>query len=86
MNKAKISLLLARVKKNTITLRSSYQLPLYLTKLILDLNVHSDEVYIKDLMNLSTLYLRVKNFYKKFPQFEEVYKKEITEFISVKYL
>lgn len=84
MSKAIVSVRIALIKKNTITLRAQYQIPRYLAKLILDIDKNTSIEYISDLILLTNMYMRVKGFYKKFPQFEEIYKQEIVEYFKKK--
>lgn len=58
-------LYLMRIKHNALKLRSKYQIPFRLYYLISQLTINSDLEYIRLLIELSELYLRVPNFYKK---------------------
>ena len=63
-NKIKTKLLI--LKNSCYKLRANYQLPLYLCKLIYDLDGSESVDYVKYLMEMSQHLLRVSQYYKKF--------------------
>lgn len=73
MKKAKLSIL----KSKTYQLRAYGQIPYALTYLIYQLTEEDDVNYLELLMALSERYLRVKGYYKRYKQEEEIAKQEI---------
>ena len=67
MKKSKI----AFIKCRTLELRSKRQIPLILAKLISELTGKEDTKYLEYLIEMSEHFLRVPNYYKKYPQEEK---------------
>ena len=77
MKKSKTQI--AVIKYQTLKLRGTYQLPLYLTKLIMDLNGHESVTYVQFLMTATEHYLRTKNYYKKYKEAEKICEDQIKQ-------
>lgn len=82
MNKAKINLLIGRLKNNALKLRGTNQLPSYLIYLILKLDKNTSEDIIRYLMACSEHMLRLKGYYKKYPSIEAQYNNELKEYFK----
>lgn len=74
-NKAKLEV----VKYYALQLRGRYQIPYRLCYLITQLEKGSDLELVEYLLDACEHYLRVRGYYKKFPQIEEKANKEIEE-------
>lgn len=74
-NKTKI----AQVKYQALKLREKKQIPYYLTKLITDLTGDESAEYVIWLVNMSEHYLRIKGYYKKYPEAEAECEKQLKE-------
>lgn len=75
MNKAKLEV----VKYYALQLRGRYQIPYRLCYHITQLEKDSDLKLVEYLLDACEHYLRVRGYYKKFPQIEEQANKEIEE-------
>ena len=67
MKKSKIAI----IKCRTLELRANKQIPLILAKMINDLTGKEETKYIQFLLEMSTHLLRVKNYYKLYPDAEK---------------
>ena len=67
MKKSKIAI----IKCRTLELRANKQIPLILAKMINDLTGKEETKYIQFLLEMSTHLLRVKNYYKLYPEAEK---------------
>lgn len=70
---------LARIKFNALELRKRRQLPFYLVYLINNLTGNENPSYIAVLIQYCELYCRVRGFYKKYPDKENLYTEEIKQ-------
>lgn len=61
---------IATLKYYSIILRANYQLPYYLTYLIRQLDVNTDVKIVALLSRLSEDLMRLKGYYKKYPNAE----------------
>lgn len=78
MKKAKNNKALIWILKNkALELRKNYQLPFHLTKLIYSLKGDEKVSYVVVLKELTEQWLRIKGFYKRYPQTEELAEKSI---------
>lgn len=74
--------LLWTLKNKALALRNSYQLPLYLTTLIYNVTNECNVDYVRCLLNLTEQLLRVKGFYKKFPQADKESKDIVVKYLN----
>lgn len=74
---AKNGFKIARIKFNALELRKRHQLPFYLVYLINNLTGNENDAYIGCLIRFSEDYCRVRNYYKKYPDFEKVANEQI---------
>lgn len=75
VNKTKI----AQIKYQALKLRTNRQLPFYLVKLINELTGDESIQYVQWLMQMSKHYLRLKNYYKEFPETEKIAEDQLKE-------
>lgn len=61
---------LAIIKYQTLELRSKRQIPMFLAKLIYDLKGDEDTKYVMYLLEMSKHMLRVRGYYKDYPDAE----------------
>ena len=67
------------VKYKALQLRNFHQIPFQLCYFIQKLDSNSDIEWIKYLIGQTEMMLRVRGFYKKYPQIEEEFNKVIIE-------
>ena len=76
-NMKKNKILLTKIKYNASRLLINHQLPKYLVQLVLNLDENSDINYIRLLMYHCESCMRVKGYYKKYPQYEKIITEEL---------
>lgn len=74
--------LLGNVKNKALLLRKNYQIPYKLCYYIQHLTIESSDDLIKYLMSLCEHCLRIKGYYKKYPDIESSVNNEIDEGIK----
>lgn len=80
MKKAKNNKTLIWILKNkALELRKNYQLPFHLTKLIYSLKGDEKVSYVVVLKELTEQWLRIKGFYKRYPNMEDIAKLSIQD-------
>lgn len=86
MNKARLKLALGRIKFKAYELYKNRQLPYALVEAIDSLN--ADDQYLENkirlLDELSRHYLRLKNYYKRYPEAEDQANKDIENILKEK--
>lgn len=78
----KVNKLLNKVKYKALKLKDGGQLPSFLFKKICLLGFDSSLEEVRFYMDLSNKYLRVKGFYKLYPEYEKIYEDEINALIK----
>ena len=78
----KVNKLLVKVKFNAYKLKESGSLPLFLFEDIAYLGIDSSIELVRCYMTLCEMYLRIKGFYFKYPELNEVYKAEVKKFLE----
>lgn len=77
-----VNKLLCRLKINAYKLKESGSLPLFLYLDICRLGIDTDIALVRDYMDLTEKYLRIKGFYFKYPEIQEVYKEEVRLYLK----
>ena len=85
MENKKINKLIVKLKTSAYQLRANYSIPIRLVYYINKVDENTEEKDIRYLMSLCELYLRVKGFYQKYRQFEELYDDEIETLLKDKF-
>jgi len=76
------NLQLSRLKSKALELNKSHQIPFVLAREIFELKVDYDSKYVALVMTLTEKFLRVKGYYKKYPQEEQEATKVIKEILT----
>lgn len=74
-NKTKI----AQIKYQALQLRTNKQLPFYLVKLINELTGDEPIQYVQWLLQMSKHFMRLKGYYKDFPEAEKIAEDQLKE-------
>lgn len=82
--KAKVKVQLAVLKNNALKLNARKQLPFFLVKCIYNIKETDSTEYVKLLMELTTHYLRVKDYYKIFASAEKQANEDIKGILEEK--
>jgi len=78
----KVNKLLVKVKYKAYELKDGGQLPSFLFKKIALLGVDTPLELVKEYITLTDKYLRVKGFYKRFPEYESIYEEEVNKYLK----
>lgn len=67
------------MKYQALKLRNNKQIPYYLAKCINDLTGEENTTYVRWLIEMSKHYLRLKNYYKEYPEADEEAERQLKE-------
>ena len=82
--KAKSKVNIVVLKHNVCKLRANYQLPFYLSYLVRNISSETDVDVIVKLRSYTEHFMRIKGYYKKYPQFEKSSNDDIAKLFQVK--